>query len=299
MNARNATIQRIRLLQALGPIKPRASQPRLPKPIPPDAIRLEYFKAIRPQACEVPRAALERVKPQILALLQDELRDRSRARTDHRLDAGARASQALRLVQDAANRAADAFRPIELTNVARQFGRRTDAWQKAQLDRQVRAAVQVPYSAIERPTRDRVPEWTAQNVDLIKTVPERYFGRIQAMVEDAFENGIAADDLAEDFEDTFDISENNATRIANDQIGKLAGQVDSDRQQSLGISKFIWRTVEDERVREAHAVLDGQLCSWDDPPVNEDTGEQIIPGQDINCRCWPDPYMGDLLDDDD
>ena len=44
--------------------------------------------------------------------------------------------------------------------------------------------------------------------------------------------------------------------------------------------KYIWRTVGDNRVREEHAALDGEVREWNDSPD---------PGKEFNCRCWAEP----------
>lgn len=43
---------------------------------------------------------------------------------------------------------------------------------------------------------------------------------------------------------------------------------------------YIWRTVEDGKVRGAHAALNRTVREWDDSPD---------PGEDFNCRCWAEP----------
>jgi hypothetical protein len=43
---------------------------------------------------------------------------------------------------------------------------------------------------------------------------------------------------------------------------------------------YIWRTVGDARVREEHALLEGEERSWDESPV---------PGEEHECRCWAVP----------
>ena len=48
-----------------------------------------------------------------------------------------------------------------------------------------------------------------------------------------------------------------------------------------------WRTVGDDKVRDANAALAGQVFSWSSPPA---TGH---PGTEHNCRCWAEPYFGD------
>ncbi len=51
--------------------------------------------------------------------------------------------------------------------------------------------------------------------------------------------------------------------------------------------RYIWRTVGDNRVRNRHADNDGKVFAWSRPPA---TGH---PGDDHNCRCWAEPYLGD------
>lgn len=103
-----------------------------------------------------------------------------------------------------------------------------------------------------------------------------------------------------------------AELIARDQVGKFNGQVTRLRQESLGITLYIWRTSGDERVRIAHAVLNGKICSWKDPTVYADTIDEAIegkwksrnsigafigdPGEDYNCRCDGEPVFDTILE---
>jgi hypothetical protein len=43
---------------------------------------------------------------------------------------------------------------------------------------------------------------------------------------------------------------------------------------------YIWRTVEDEKVRSEHASYNRTVRAWSDHPA---------PGDDFNCRCWAQP----------
>jgi len=49
----------------------------------------------------------------------------------------------------------------------------------------------------------------------------------------------------------------------------------------------------DERVRDSHADMEGQVCRFDDPPIVD--GEPANPGEPVQCRCYSDPYFEDLL----
>jgi SPP1 gp7 family putative phage head morphogenesis protein len=124
-----------------------------------------------------------------------------------------------------------------------------------------------------------------ENVDLIKAIPEKYFGGIQAKVEKAQREGTRVETLAKELSETAGMTRRHARLIARDQVGKLFGDMNKIRQQKAGISRFVWRTMQDERVREEHEALDGEEFSWDDPP-----GEGI-PGEPIQCRCTAEPVL--------
>lgn len=49
---------------------------------------------------------------------------------------------------------------------------------------------------------------------------------------------------------------------------------------------YTWRTADDDRVRHAHATLEGQVFSWTNGP------SEGHPGTAPNCRCWAEPYYG-------
>lgn len=55
--------------------------------------------------------------------------------------------------------------------------------------------------------------------------------------------------------------------------------------EDVGASeRYIWRTAGDDKVRHDHALRDGRVYSWNDPPEGDDH-----PGDDYNCRCWAEP----------
>ena len=65
-------------------------------------------------------------------------------------------------------------------------------------------------------------------------------------------------------------------------------------QTNAGVDKYRWSTSQDGSVRDDpkgkgdpnHAILEGTIHSWDDPPVTcERTGDTNNPGFDYQCRC--------------
>lgn len=135
------------------------------------------------------------------------------------------------------------------------------------------------------PIRASVTKAVQANIDLIKTIPDQYFEKLGATVWDNLVDGVRFEDLADKIQHVADVTESRAKLIARDQTSKMNGAFNEARQTSVGIDKYIWSTSGDERVREEHAVNDGKIFDWNDPPP---TGH---PGEDIQCRCVALPYV--------
>lgn len=153
-------------------------------------------------------------------------------------------------------------------------------------------------------------EATRENVALIKTIPTRFFDRIEETVRDGVRRGLRHEEIAAQLErDVFSgeegselaIARNRAAFIARDQVGKVTAQVGEHRQRALGLTRYRWVTARDERVRgnpagrypdarPSHFARDGKVFSWDDAP------EGGHPGEDYNCRCIAEPILDDIDD---
>ena len=73
--------------------------------------------------------------------------------------------------------------------------------------------------------------------------------------------------------------EAHASFIARDQIGTLQMELTRERQSQAGITKFVWRTRGDGRVRPEHAARNGKTFTWVDGADGE------FPGGPPACRC--------------
>ncbi|WP_448510336.1 phage head morphogenesis protein [Immundisolibacter sp.] len=132
------------------------------------------------------------------------------------------------------------------------------------------------------------------NTQLIVQMRDEMLNRVQKDVMLGFTQGVRHEEIAKGLEDYIDPLDgtirSRARLIARDQVNKLNGQLTELRQNELGITRYIWRTMGDERVRDSHRSKDGKVFEWSDPPP--DTGN---PGEDIQCRCYAEPILSDLL----
>lgn len=273
------TVAMIRLLRAAGPVRQRR---RLTRQQQPDLIRAEYFNALVPVGVRPALAEFKDVADDIVRLLAEERREQGK------MDS-ARSAHARALIDKAASKAVQSMRPHEIYDVAKRFGQRTSAFQRDQLDQQIRSAFGVPLAAVERPIRDKLEGFAALNVDLIKTVPQRYFDRLRLDVEEAFESGMHPETLAKRFAERDGTALSDARRIARDQIGKLNGELNQERQRAMGVTGYRWRGTLDNRERDEHREREGRHFDWSDPP------EDGHPGEPVQCRCYAEPDLTHIL----
>jgi SPP1 gp7 family putative phage head morphogenesis protein len=184
----------------------------------------------------------------------------------------------------------------ELQGLARVFGRLQEQAERlatlqtqmvlAETDKQLVQAAQAAVSVDIAPlltagaVADEVALGIAANTALIKSIPEQFAARVGNTVLNNVRSGMRYEAIISDLQNDYDITKRRADLIARDQTSKLNASFNEARQTQLGITKYIWSTSLDERVRDSHAEKEGQTFRWDDPP--EDTGH---PGDDVNCRC--------------
>lgn len=138
-----------------------------------------------------------------------------------------------------------------------------------------------------------------QNASLIKTLPFEGLADIEQMVYRDSSRKLSPPEMRAKIREQFDVTDGRARVIARDQISKFNANLSQKRQTNAGIDKYTWRTVQDGRVRDRHAHLEGKVFKWSDPPVTvtegKRAGERNHPGEDIQCRCFPEPVIDHLL----
>lgn len=143
---------------------------------------------------------------------------------------------------------------------------------------------------LDRAMKDALNASVAENVALIRSIPQRYLGQTEGIVTRAYAAGRDLESMVKEIRKLYPKAAGSAELIARDQSNKLNSTVENARRLELGISKAIWihsgggKHPRKYHVKAAGTVYDiRQGC----PIKNERTGqiEYIQPGQEINCRC--------------
>jgi len=153
----------------------------------------------------------------------------------------------------------------------------TAAWTRA-----VRKAIGVDIAALVHHSdlTESIQRSAASAAELIKDISSTSARRIAQLALDYASGGKSVKAFVDDVQRVLKVSRNRAKVIARDQIAKANSSFSRIRQVEAGVTSYVWRTSQDERVRPTHRSNNGKKIRWDQPPVT--TGH---PGHDIMCRC--------------
>lgn len=279
------TQSRIQTLRALGMASRRR---RIPRQAPIQPLIRDYTQRLL-VLVEDTRAAI--------SPLMSELPYVVSRRDSLHLDAG-ESKRVAEIMRRARESLSLAMRQEKLEQVTQAIATQTADQNKRELGKQIRAATGIDVLIRDPKLADQVQDFVASNVSAIKTIPEQLLGQVEQVVHRGIREGANVKMMTEEIDETFGVGKKRAARIARDQIGSLYGQLNAERQKSIGIKRFIWRTVRDNRVREEHTErekasdpkLGGTPYSYEDPPDGE------LPGEPHGCRCHGEPVFSDILE---
>ena len=176
--------------------------------------------------------------------------------------------------------------------IAKNTAKKTNAWNKKQFLKVTHSITGLKILSSDLWVDNVVNSFVNRNVNLIKNLASELTGKINHLVHNGVVLGKSIRTIKKEIVNTgieggaFRSVKKRAELIARDQVGKLNGQMSMNRQKSIGVKKYIWRTALDERVRSAHSAREGKTYSWKNPPADGH------PGMPIQCRCYPEPDSG-------
>ncbi len=133
-----------------------------------------------------------------------------------------------------------------------------------------------------------------ENVNLIKSIPEKYFTEVEGMVMRSVRSGRDLQYLTDELEHRYGITHRRAVLIARDQNNKATEQMNRTRQMDLGIKQGIWVHASGvKEPRHSHEQANGKIFDLDKGLYID--GKWTFPGQEINCHCMCRPIIEEFL----
>ena len=250
----------------------------VPRPLPPDSVQREYLRELRAMMQALARMVREeidalptpRADAPVDGTFGDPLPDDSALR---------------RALLRAAARWFRRFPMRDLERLGRRIGEATSEHQRRQWTRQVRAAIGVDPTLSEPWLLPEIESFGRENANLITKMAQETIDKIQTHVTAATLAGDRHETLAKVLQERLQVSESRAKLIARDQVLSFTSDLAATRQQAAGVTEYIWRTVNDNRVRSTHEARAGQRFRWDTPPPGGHPGTEVL------CRCYAEPII--------
>ena len=217
----------------------------------------------------------------------------------------------IRLDQTIGEKVADLFKATEqgvsskvsdyeLSQITDGTAEQISAWNKAQITMVMKQGLGVDIYQAEPWLAQELQIFTVNNVNLIKSSNAAFLKQVETVVYDGMRRGLRHEEIAKQILGSgkdelgkvskFKNAKNRANLIARDQVNKLNGQLNELRQENAGVKSYIWRTNVDGRERASHNHWNGMEFTWaKGSPIGTN------PGDEIQCRCYAEPVLDDLL----
>ena len=135
----------------------------------------------------------------------------------------------------------------------------------------------------------------AENVGLIKSIPQKYLGQVQGMVMRSVSQGGDLQQLTSDLTREYGVTRRRAELIARDQNAKATAVIVKTRQIEAGLTQAVWmHSGGGDHPRPSHLKAGKDRLVFDIAKGAFIDGEWIWPGQLINCRCTSRPIVEGL-----
>lgn len=176
-------------------------------------------------------------------------------------------------------------------------------WFVKSVKKQTETGMQLAFKNVGYKMKHDTPEEvikaiTYANIELIKSIPEKYFIGIKEIALLSLMYGWSKEKLKSEIEKRDGIVLRRVKNIASDQTHKTTELVKRGLCQSnniwLGKWKYTWRS---EHPRENHIQMDGLIFDIRTGALTPDGSELIFPAQKINCKCDFVPLIAEYGDD--
>ena len=126
----------------------------------------------------------------------------------------------------------------------------------------------------------------AENVGLIRSIPEQYLQQVEGAVMRSFSAGRDLETLVKSLNSIYPRAVNRTVFIARDQSNKATAVVTAARQKELGIVEAIWlHSHAGKTPRPTHVAMNGKRYKVAEGMYDPAVKRNIYPGELINCRC--------------
>lgn len=150
------------------------------------------------------------------------------------------AEQILSAIRRVSSRFTSALFEPQIARVAASTVSRAEADNAEDFRDSINKAVGVDFQLITKPKgmTDYLEASTAENVNLIKSIPAEYFQKVETLVLGGMKDGLAPTAIAKQIQAETGVSARRANLIARDQVSQLNSDLTRQRQTAAGIEFY-------------------------------------------------------------
>lgn len=212
----------------------RKGKPRAPKPVKPSQDAERFYRGQLNQMVRLMSSRLYEVLGPELARLKPEYT------ADALVTLDGWADQILAAIRRVSGFFTSSLFEEQAKRVAAGTISRAEADNAEDFRDSVNRAVGVDFELITKPQGmiDFLEASTAENVNLIKSIPQQYFQKVETIVLGGMKDGLAPSAIAKQIQAETGVSAERARFIARDQVSQLNSDLTRQRQAAAGIEFY-------------------------------------------------------------
>jgi SPP1 gp7 family putative phage head morphogenesis protein len=134
--------------------------------------------------------------------------------------------------------------------------------------------------------RDAFEASLAENVGLIRSIPEKYLQQVEGIVMRNYAAGRDLQTMTREIKALSPKTQDRAALIARDQSNKANAVVTRARQKELGIAEAVWmHSHAGKEPRPTHVAMNGKRYDVSKGMYDSAVKKWIFPGELVSCRC--------------
>lgn len=148
---------------------------------------------------------------------------------------------------------------------------------------------------LSRKAQDKLKAMMIENINLIKSIPEKYFTELTTVTMQSITRGRDLAYLKDEIKKRYGVVERRAALIARDQNNKATSIITHTEYEELGITEAIWKHNPGSREpRHEHVMANNKVYDISKGMFFESAGRYVFPGEEINCGCTSEPIIPEI-----
>ena len=148
---------------------------------------------------------------------------------------------------------------------------------------------------LSRKAQDKLKAMMIENINLIKSIPEKYFTELTTVTMQSITRGRDLAYLKDEIKKRYGVVERRAALIARDQNNKATSIITHIEYEELGITEAVWKhNPGSKQPRHEHVMANNKVYDISKGMFFESAGRYVFPGEEINCGCTSEPVIPEI-----